>query len=306
MADPLDKALDQIANGAKKRGLVLFVGAGINGTKCLQWEPLVDELLNAALKLTPVRKRGAGLLGSMDCYAKATLAKSILGARYTEVLRALVYGRRGGQSHVSSVARLCAAKQVKAVVTYNYDMYLEKAYSGKRPMISVGLAGQESARSRPVEFDAIPVYHVHGLLAPPGQINKLRDDAVVLAYDEYVTSMHNAASRSMATQIHLLRTHHCLFLGTSLSDWNMVRLLQAARADGADPRHWSLNAMQDFCSKTNDDGKADDHSKADDPSATVRAKSTLYATLGVKLVLCGRWYGCIYDAIESLLAKPKP
>jgi hypothetical protein len=288
--------LADIQSAAEANGLVLFLGAGVNGRRFPQWRDLVNKLLVEALSPHPEGGDYPAWLDqrnvAFDLYARATLAKTLLGKKYIEVLRQQLYsGNEAEESHVLRIARLCRWPAVKAIVTYNYDTHLEDAYeeireAGDRPIVSVGLSRQGQATSH--SSDRLCVYHVHGLLASPAHLHYAKDDPVVLAYDEYTDVMRDVCNWASATQVHFLRTHTCLFLGLSLSDWNVLRLLQAAHLPGDPLRHWLLTSGQE----RGDEKLAEFH---------LKAKATLLESVGIQFALVGGTYKALYEQLVGQL-----
>jgi hypothetical protein len=201
-----------------------------------------------------------------DSYAQASIAAMLLGPhRFTSVLRGAVYGECGfnfdelrdycakmpepGQSvaennsngagkygFLCSVARLCLRREVVAVVTYNYDTLLEQAVeflSKHRPEmarqpISIGRQIAHAVRAQTGGQGALlPVYHVHGCLHPPRRSRGLADVPVVISQRDYARAGRDPHSLEDSSQLHFLRSYPCLFLGLSMVDWDILRLLEA-------------------------------------------------------------------------------
>jgi hypothetical protein len=295
-------AVTKIGAAAEQHGLVLFLGAGINGNLYPRWEGLVDRLLDEALQIYPEREAYLKWVttppSNFDVYARATLAKILLGPSYTEIIRREIYrsesnGARDKYSNVDKVAKLCCLPEVIAVVTYNYDTHLEMAFgrlspkeNGHRQMIPIGLSGRE-----PDPLDGqnnLLVYHVHGLLRSAEDLQFHRDDPVVLTYDEFTGSIRDMSNWASATQIHFLRSRTCVFLGMSITDWNVLRLLQSVHAADAPSRHWLLTCNNEFASPEDKNVSAQFH---------FHAKSTLLSTVGVQLSRIGRTFSDMYDVL---------
>ena len=139
--------------------------------------------------------------------------------------------------YLSSLARLCTRPEIVAVVTYNYDTLLEYAVEclirapdcppemKRKP---VPIARQIDRRREQSRKDRLDIYHVHGCLPPPGSLTHLADYPVVISQQDYARTMQDPYQWEDSSQLHFLRNFPCLFLGLSMSDWNMLRLLQAA------------------------------------------------------------------------------
>jgi len=140
--------------------------------------------------------------------------------------------------YLASLARLCTRREIVAVVTYNYDTLLEYAMecivrAPKCPpslkRTPVPIARQIERRRDHARKDRLDIYHVHGCLPPPGSLTHLADYPVVISQQDYARTIQNPYNWEDSSQLHYLRNFPCLFLGLSMSDWNMLRLLQSAQ-----------------------------------------------------------------------------
>jgi hypothetical protein len=125
------------------------------------------------------------------------------------------------------------AWRVVRVVTFNADDMLEQAVhaaagardSSSSPILKV--IARASQHPRHSGGRPIPVYHVHGYLPQRASApwHEPAPDALVFTDAQYWASSaspHSYANRVMATALH---DSHCVFLGTSMSDVNVLRWL---------------------------------------------------------------------------------
>ena len=193
-----------------------------------------------------------------NVYHQASVIKQWLGGQYITVLQNALYAKYldmkcnvqwnknnllNDAPFLSNIAKLCLkancisnnCKFVSSIVTYNYDDFLRLAIEQFKP------AKEESEPSRKVfnvvaasHYDkssktSLPIYHVHGFIPSPDDYKNIgAKPSVVLSYDEYFQNMLDPYSWQTSTQLHFLRNYTCLFLGTSLTDWNMLRLISTA------------------------------------------------------------------------------
>ncbi len=238
-------------------GFVLFVGSGINYGYVPLWKQLCSNLLDVSLPLLispngpDPRKIKKQIEQSYDIYNLPFLVKSLIGDRYSGLLRNIIYENYRGPYQVHQinknapsqkvedttlyqVVKLCQLPTVKAVVTYNYDTLLEDALrveTDGRDFVSI-VDNHEIESNMPTlgrELVTLPIYHVHGFLPRRNDINYPVNCEVVLAMDEYLNSFRQQDSWNNTTQIFFLRNHPCLFIGTSLKDINMLRHLFSTR-----------------------------------------------------------------------------
>lgn len=300
-------------NSIKKKPLVLFVGAGINYPIAPTWSELLDRIiedaLNMKLSLYPLNiKSKKNILhwhkaDTMSLYEKATLIKDILKTQYIDHVRNILYPILNDQvpsEFFRSITELCRCSKVKGVVSYNYDDYLLAEVGYKRPVyisqdedwiISRGYNHVLNCNNKE---DALPFYFVHGFI--PRVVNSVitEQTGIVLSYDEYFSNMLNPYSWQTVTQIHFLRNYTCLFLGTSLTDWNMLRMIESAK-DGRN----SVFALMSDQSIIQD--KVKFALTDQEAQFIVSSKSSILECCGVKLINSGRTYDSLPVMIKSII-----
>lgn len=124
---------------------------------------------------------------------------------------------------IDCLCTLCADGCVQAVVNYNYDSLFEESLSAKGVRFTVLLDAQQ-----PIKRGFLPVYHVHGYLKRGGG-PKTR---IVLAENDYHEDLVAPYSWSNLLQSSFLMRSTCMFIGTSMTDPSLRRLLRSAFAVG--------------------------------------------------------------------------
>ena len=301
--------LQLLLDSIQKKPLVLFVGAGINCPRVPTWNQMLDGILHKVLSMKfSIDNLNAGQLSALlkwhanalTVYEKASLVKIISGKQYHYFLKDILYKNAGvspGETFVQAAA-LCRSGRVQAVVSYNYDDYLIREVAGFRQTFLGGSVFPSPYAARPAPGAAgplaagtgLPFYFVHGYI--PGNANStyLEKTDIVLSADEYFNIMLDPYSWQTTSQVHFLRNSTCLFIGTSLSDWNMLRLIQTAN-DGKNAV-FALMAEASILDRkclasVGRMKKADSHAVR---SNMVRTKATILASFGVKLIYCGAEY----------------
>jgi hypothetical protein len=240
----------------RKGPIVLFLGAGVSASAGLptwndlmiyicqiffyhwQWE--INE--KQATLSDPPRKlsigftesEGKDVLALGEAFAKGNsvhvaqqIKNCIRDLDWIWLLRKCLYGefnsRAIRQSHlVDCLTALCAEHDfVRLVVNYNYDSVFEDALSAKAMHFTVVSDAQRSAKR-----GSLPIYHVHGYLKRGGGPKS----RVILAEDDYHQELVAPYSWSNLIQSALLMESTCLFVGTSMTDPNLRRLLRSAFA----------------------------------------------------------------------------
>lgn len=108
-------------------------------------------------------------------------------------------------------------KRLESIITFNFDDLIECALSKhKIEYCSIWKEGQTCG------MDALPVFHVHGFL--PNQ-REVDTPNLVFSEESYHTQFIDPYSWSNLIQLNTFSTNICLFVGLSLSDPNLRRLL---------------------------------------------------------------------------------
>lgn len=273
------RALKEMASHHK---LTIVVGAGVSRESGLPgWTDLLNSMLKKAARTSPSfrsyenRLRSAGepeeaISGALDresqSYAQlvleihgligaASVVKSWLPQRdYVRYLKQSLYETvsdaqldvRPGRTALE-IARLWRDRgsQNLTVITTNYDLLIESA------LLEIGINPADieiiASVQPPAEEKRFRVIHLHGVVphkSHPGNLS-IPDSTVVLAEDDYFHP--RASTRSDATRSFcdaLLQETTCLFVGTSLTDPNLVTYLYGSSDIDTTPRHYSLNIHQ--------------------------------------------------------------
>jgi len=245
---------------ARAEKLTIFVGAGVGTELGLpSWSQLVRRLLADAVagpegrvwrrhlsaEETSIVER---LLVAESVLGAATIAKARLGKRFERSLRRALYGeewrdqtliapwsdsqyRRLDSTTVEAIAAIYASfdegNRECDLVTTNYDPSLEEA------LAAIGIDAKPwFGDPAPPQRDGIRhvVRHLHGFLTPDESGGE-----VVLTEADY----HEAGAQSFSWQESYLRRRlgesRMLFVGTSLSDPDVLSILFRTVKGGRDP-----------------------------------------------------------------------
>ena len=289
---------------------------------------------------------------NFDVCALASIAKGILGPERfrLEIQEALYSGTPSLQEELERyckhrprglapkfeflhvVAQLCSLPQVRAVATFNYDTLLETAIMAVQKKTPWSYHAQTGSMPDVKTSDQqfFPVFHLHGLVSPPDSLLRNVEEAAVLAYDEYFEKNAAPLSWETATPVHLMRNYCTLWLGASLKDWNMLRLLHAARGPGGAPPSYCLLCLEEvdrakaFVLPKPENGQkplspgefkrqcAAFHrawnqfkpNKLDFQAAAMRIQATLLERMGTHLVVAGERFSGIPRIVEQSIIKP--
>lgn len=88
-------------------------------------------------------------------------------------------------------------------------------------------------------IDRLNIYHVHGYL--PSKLDIIDGEPnLVFSEEDYHKVYRDAYSWSNLMQLNAFRDSTCLFIGCSLTDPNLRRLLDVAARSGENPRHYAF------------------------------------------------------------------
>lgn len=253
------RARESLAGHARAGAVTLVLGAGVSLARGVPtWAGVVKEAYERASLAVPAWLDHGELphplalqmaleeieYAAARLWAKQKIDTPISSAAHTlaDFLRDIIYGsvqrpRRGDPpDSLSVLARAIRADQarpqrrIQRVITYNADDLLEQeanrgtharatpvvwpiARASSHPRLANG------AHGRP----PIPVYHVHGYLN--AQADGDAQDTLIFTdaqYWESVASPMSFANRVMAGALH---DSHCVFIGLSMTDINIMRWL---------------------------------------------------------------------------------
>lgn len=141
-----------------------------------------------------------------------------------------------------SVASLCAIpsenqrtyeanKRIQAIVTFNLDALLQAYVYARYEKRLLRTIERPSASRNP---EKINIYHMHGFLRfdpKAGDPSKEAPDSAVLTEQDYFDFFNEPTSLFNYTFLYLLREFSCLFIGLSMQDDNIRRLLHYSKME---------------------------------------------------------------------------
>ncbi len=224
--------------------LTLVCGAGVSaGAGVPTWSILLNELLGNLIgrklhtELEDVEDRKLLAQLYQDHFAPSSLVvgqylKNGLGDDFLETIRGALYSEALQSSELlEAISDLCrpqrSRESLNSVITFNFDDLIERSLSSQQIKYrSIFGEGQKADRSE------LPIYHVHGFLPRDGELAK--ENEIVFSEDAYHSQFIDPFSWSNLTQLNLLSQNVCLFVGLSLSDPNLRRLLDVSMRKNPD------------------------------------------------------------------------
>ena len=111
-------------------------------------------------------------------------------------------------------------EKVKSIITYNYDDLIEQQ------LANIGVTTSSVFDTHEPDH-RFPVYHVHGILDQKG----IKSSDIVLSEDDYHEQYRRSFMWSNVEQLHALQNNNCFFIGISMTDPNLRRLLDITRSE---------------------------------------------------------------------------
>ncbi len=235
-----EERLKKAINDFNRYDSVIFAGAGVSASANIpDWQTLLRRLL-----------ANGNIISSddFDCVFKSMDSSNLLTARYIEKslnankkdilerIRQLLYpGDVIRESClVTAICKLIILqKNLRSVITYNYDTLIEDCLRAK------GKSCFSVYKNNRDESNSFPVYHVHGIVFHNNS-NGLPED-IVLTENDYHRVYSEVFDWSNVEQLHALTRCTCFFIGLSLNDPNLRRLLEIAQRDsGKSVRHYAF------------------------------------------------------------------
>lgn len=231
--------------------IVLFLGAGVSMSVGLpSWDKLLKKIM----------KKGTSVPESdFDFISEQCFDSSIITARYIKNLYRNEHESKKGKALpnenieltfkemlltelypselnikdnnkekyklIKNIGSMISSKKVESIITYNYDDLMEQELE-RRNINYTSING----KNRWLKGD-IPIYHVHGLLLSDKK--DIMDSDIILSEREYHKAYKESYNWATVEQLHALRYKCCFFIGLSMSDPNLRRLLDLA-TEGSD------------------------------------------------------------------------
>ena len=259
----LSKAQDRFKIGKN----TLFIGAGLSKSMGL---PGWDELLRSLLE--SLKKSKSLSINDYSACVNDSDHNYLIQARYLKQfyrdshlsfvsgIRDVLYqNKRESTELLDSIVMMVKTGKVDSIITYNYDDLLEEA------LRKDGVLYTPVDRSNRPQPGTLPIHHIHGMISHDNDGDY--DCNVVLSEDDYHGLYNDAFHWANIEQLHALSQTTCFFIGLSLKDPSLRRLLDISFMRGTrEAVHYAFLPRKDYKEPT----------KAED----------LYYNMGVNVI----WY----------------
>jgi hypothetical protein len=237
--------------------LALVLGAGASSAlKLPLWDDLVDQLLEElhtdgglpfeAADVAFIRRRYGNSI--LVRYAETLAA---FPADVRRMLRDRLYAPYDESGAAELLRPLCEtflvpgrSAQACGVITYNFDNALERQI---RSLGGPAVQSIHSAMSYADVIAGLPIFHPHGFLPHPADdpLGDQCSECVVFSERDYNAHYMDPSHWANVVQLDHFIGRTCLFIGVSLTDPNLRRLLDhAQRATEGSLRHFAVMRAQ--------------------------------------------------------------
>lgn len=130
--------------------------------------------------------------------------------------------------HIAKISKLCLTKAHFRILTYNYDNYLESYLDH----LHIGFNTLYDSKCD--INDQLSIYHVHGYLPEvkfKTHIERRHQESIYLTEENYNELYNHPYSWQISSQLSFFRENVCLFVGCSLADPNIRRLLEMTKKE---------------------------------------------------------------------------
>jgi hypothetical protein len=234
--DETDTHIRKLRDALRRGRLTLICGAGVSIAAGIpSWNHLLfrllDRLMNRLSKDYSLDLEESTTVEFQKSYGTSSslilgkYLKNNLGDDFPSETRDALYVQASESSElIKVIAELSRpqrdAKPLDSIITFNFDCLIEE-------QLQLSSIWNKSIFSESIRHDGneLPIYHVHGYLPRHGDIPKTE---LVFSEDAYHSQFIDAFSWSNLIQLAKLTQNVCLFIGISLTDPNMRRLLDVA------------------------------------------------------------------------------
>jgi len=218
--------------------LTLICGAGVSVDAGVpSWRLLLNELLGNLIErqLPEAPASTADQRKLVELYQTyisptslvvAQYLKNGLGDDFLSMVRKTLYAKSTDSSELlDAIVDLCrpqrSRKSLQAIITFNFDDLIESNLR-RQHITHVPIYSEGKKASR---FE-LPIYHVNGFLPRDGDLSA--ENSIVFSEDTYHSQFIDPFSWSNLVQLNQLNHGICLFVGLSMTDPNLRRLLDVS------------------------------------------------------------------------------
>lgn len=231
-----DSLISEARSVVDKGNCALFLGAGVSMSANMpSWNSLLKGLMSEVKQLkgdtleafkelsTHVFDECGDSYLVMARYLQSAIRMHDKNMVFSDLIQKHLYSKDHTSRLLEDLSYIVQQRKTEEVITYNFDNILEQELSNRglqegNDFLSISKDAEVGGHGK------MPIYHVHGIIPEKGPA-----DVVVFSEEEYHKRYSNSFHWSNIEQLHALSRKHCFFIGLSMTDPNLRRLLDAAR-----------------------------------------------------------------------------
>lgn len=313
------KIFKLLCEAYKSERLVLCLGAGVSINAGIPlWEKLINKLLLRIILLSIEESNNSDdiedendkiIFSEHDIKSLEKIAlenkektplmqmryikTAIDEHKYYEAVHSELYSNEINKNSalLSSIAKLCRPernhKGVSGVITYNFDDLLEQVLDD----LDIAYNVIQNQGKCPLS-EKLNIYHVHGYLSQ--YKNKEEWSKLVFSEEDYHEIYRDAYCWSNMAQVKAFQDDICLFVGSSLTDPNMRRLLDEAMRHPKNTRHFAILTRKEYDNITSENKDLTKWYQGFDD----RIRNKIFNSFGISVI----WVND-YSEIPNILTK---
>ena len=172
-------------------------------------DAIIDALANSSIVVGRYTYNGYGDMKRFSGRIKKVLYAKQKDSRLVDMLCSVLVSE-GGREHVAHV------------ITYNYDDLIEQRLDEMQYEDYYSVYGKNRDASK-----RLPIYHVHGMIPQ----RELISSTPILSEKDYHNLYKNNHNWANVVQLYSMNNTTCFFIGLSMTDPNLRRLLDFSRSD---------------------------------------------------------------------------
>ncbi|WP_298650363.1 SIR2 family protein [uncultured Granulicatella sp.] len=227
----------------------IVLGAGVSlDYGALSWEKLIasferelEETVDIKFISNLKTEIGATDLISAQLYKELLKDRKFYNRIYSSLYSDFDESKLKKGTTLYEVARLLEeyseGKNI-TILTYNFDNFLELYLENYFKLVKYKVIYNE----KNIPNSVIPIYHIHGYLPYDKEISQSFKESIVLTEDNYNYLYNSPYSWQIGTQMESFRKNNCLFIGCSLTDPNIRRLLKLSMS--SNKKNYALMCMK--------------------------------------------------------------
>lgn len=237
------KYIEQLKREYENDNVVLFLGAGASkDAQIATWDTLISELfvalIDKQLSTNHIQMKKSDKENILNEVKNQHGNSPLLQARFLrggfedefeELVRGILYKNADKTSDLlEEIGQLCIPNRgklgIRAIVNYNFDDLVEKNL--RRLRVKYHSIYEEGITP---DLEELGVYHVHGFLPQKKEgYDNLTKSLLVFSEEGYHKLMLEPYNWANMCQLNFMMNNTCIFIGLSMTDPNMRRLLEIA------------------------------------------------------------------------------